>query len=151
MAKRVYRSTRDRMLGGVCGGLAEYFDIDPTIMRLLWVLLALAHGFGILAYIVAWIIIPERPQGEVPHEEAPHKAPHESTGPDACPGTGEAPAAEDQRPDSGSQFLAIILIIIGAWFLIVNIWPWIRVERFWPVVLIVAGLFLLLGGRRQGR
>ncbi|HAD81596.1 MAG: PspC domain-containing protein [Candidatus Edwardsbacteria bacterium RIFOXYD12_FULL_50_11] len=60
MAKRIYRSTRDRMLGGVCGGIGEYFDVDPTIVRLVAVVFALS-GAGILAYIIAWIIIPDQP------------------------------------------------------------------------------------------
>jgi len=60
MSKRLYRSTKERMLGGVCGGLGEYFDIDPTIVRLIAVIFALT-GTGILAYIIAWLIIPEQP------------------------------------------------------------------------------------------
>jgi phage shock protein PspC (stress-responsive transcriptional regulator) len=60
MAKRIYRSTKNRMLGGVCGGIGEYFDIDPTIVRLVAVVFALS-GAGILAYIIAWIIIPDQP------------------------------------------------------------------------------------------
>ncbi len=60
MAKRIYRSTKNRMLGGVCGGIGEYFDVDPTIIRLMAVVVALS-GAGILAYIIAWIIIPDQP------------------------------------------------------------------------------------------
>jgi len=48
------------MIGGVCGGIAEYFNIDPTIIRLLTVIIALTYGTGILAYLIAWIIIPEK-------------------------------------------------------------------------------------------
>ena len=59
--KRLYRSCENRILGGVCGGLAEYFDVDPVIVRLLWVLFSLAFGSGVLAYIIAWIIIPRNP------------------------------------------------------------------------------------------
>ena len=60
MKKRLFRSTRDKKLGGVCGGLAEYFDIDPTLVRLLWAFVSLASiGCGVLAYFIAWIIIPE--------------------------------------------------------------------------------------------
>lgn len=58
--KRLYRSRRERMLAGVCGGIAEYFDADPTVVRLLWVLITLFWGVGLLAYIIAWIIVPER-------------------------------------------------------------------------------------------
>jgi phage shock protein C len=58
--KRLYRSTKDVMLGGVCAGIAEYYNMDPTIIRLLWVILTLLSlGVGILAYIIAWIIIPK--------------------------------------------------------------------------------------------
>ncbi len=60
MTKRLYRSRSERMLAGVCGGLAEFLDIDPTIIRLLWAFLMLG-GIGILAYFIAWIIVPEQP------------------------------------------------------------------------------------------
>ena len=60
MDKRLYRSNEHRMIAGVCGGLAEYFDMDPTIVRLIVVAAALAAGSGLLAYILAWIVIPQR-------------------------------------------------------------------------------------------
>lgn len=59
--KKLYRSENDRKIAGVCGGIAEYFDIDSTIVRLLLVLFCLLGGSGVLAYILAWLIIPERP------------------------------------------------------------------------------------------
>jgi phage shock protein PspC (stress-responsive transcriptional regulator) len=59
---RLYRSGKDRILGGVCGGIGEYLGIDPVIVRLLWVLFSLAGGSGILFYIIAWIIIPRNPK-----------------------------------------------------------------------------------------
>lgn len=58
--KRLYRSSKDKILGGVCAGVADYFDVDPTIVRLIWVLLTLAWGAGLLLYIIAWIIVPEK-------------------------------------------------------------------------------------------
>jgi phage shock protein C len=60
--RRLYRSGNDRILGGVCGGIAEYLDVDPVIIRLLWVISIFAWGFGILAYLIAWIIIPRNPE-----------------------------------------------------------------------------------------
>ncbi|HHV43315.1 MAG TPA: PspC domain-containing protein [Firmicutes bacterium] len=60
--KRLYRSRTERKLGGVAGGLAQYFSIDPSLVRLLWVIVGLWAGFGLLAYIIAWIIIPEEPE-----------------------------------------------------------------------------------------
>ena len=61
MEKRLYRNTSDKMLAGVCSGIGEYFSIDPTLIRLGWVVFSLAGGSGLLAYIIAAIIIPEKP------------------------------------------------------------------------------------------
>ncbi len=60
--KRLYRSRIDRKIGGVCGGFAEYLEIDPTIVRLLWILLIFWGGAGLLAYLIALIIIPNNPE-----------------------------------------------------------------------------------------
>lgn len=59
--KKLYRSRKNRYLAGVCGGLGEYLGIDPTIVRLLWVLFTLLYGAGLLGYIIAWLIIPQEP------------------------------------------------------------------------------------------
>ena len=60
--KRLYRSGKDKVLGGVCGGIAEYLNVDPVIVRLGWILLTLlSMGLGIIGYIIAWIIIPKNP------------------------------------------------------------------------------------------
>ena len=61
MEKKLYKSTQNNMLDGVCGGIAEYFGIDPTVVRLIWALFSLMGGSGILAYIIAAIIIPRSP------------------------------------------------------------------------------------------
>ena len=58
-SKRLTRDTRNKMLGGVCSGIGSYFGVDPTIVRVVWVLLALGAGFGVIAYIICWLIIPE--------------------------------------------------------------------------------------------
>ena len=58
--KKLYRNTENKMLAGVCSGIADYFDIAPTLVRLGWVLFSLLGGSGLLAYIIAAIIIPER-------------------------------------------------------------------------------------------
>jgi len=59
--KRLYRaSKKDSVIGGVCAGIANYFGIDPIIVRLIWLVLIFGYGFGILAYLIAWIIIPRK-------------------------------------------------------------------------------------------
>jgi len=63
--KHLYRSKTDRILGGVCAGLGEHLDVDPTVIRLIWaVVTVLSIGTGILVYILAWIIIPEPGTGD---------------------------------------------------------------------------------------
>ncbi len=60
--KRLYRSRKDKVLGGVCGGIAEYLSVDPVVVRLVVAIVVLiSMGMGILAYLIAWIIIPEEP------------------------------------------------------------------------------------------
>jgi phage shock protein C len=66
MAKKFYRSKRDRVIAGVCGGMAEYFDIDPIIVRLIALSLVLSAGGGIIAYLIAWIAVPKEPEDQYP-------------------------------------------------------------------------------------
>lgn len=61
MAQKLYRSRQDRVIAGVCGGIANYFDIDPVLIRLIWIVLTMLGGCGLIGYIVAWIIIPKEP------------------------------------------------------------------------------------------
>ena len=63
--KRLYRDPSDKMLGGVCSGLADFFGIDPTVVRLAFVLLTLLGGHGVLIYLVLWLIVPLAPQAAV--------------------------------------------------------------------------------------
>jgi len=67
--RKVYRSEKDRLIAGVCGGLAEYFNTDPVLVRLIFVLFAFVSGLGIIAYIVLWIIAPRASSQEVSSKE----------------------------------------------------------------------------------
>ena len=59
MKKRLYKSSTDKKVCGVCGGIANYFDVDPTVIRLIWVIFTLVGGSGLIAYIIAAIIMPD--------------------------------------------------------------------------------------------
>lgn len=59
MKKRLYKSSTDKKVCGVCGGIANYFDVDPTVIRLIWVIFTLVGGSGLIAYIIATIIMPD--------------------------------------------------------------------------------------------
>jgi len=71
MARKVYRSRDERQVAGVCGGLAQYFGLDPTIVRLIFVFMALAGGPGLLVYLILAIVVPEAPRKITFEEDAP--------------------------------------------------------------------------------
>ena len=66
MEKKLYKINEGKMIDGVCGGIAEYFNVDATLIRLAWILVSVCAGAGILAYIIAAIVIPRKPEGEGP-------------------------------------------------------------------------------------
>lgn len=125
--EKLYRSRTHRVIAGVCGGLGGYFDIDPVLVRALFAVAALGGGFGLLMYIVLWVVIPEEPRGEGIQEVGEVK---EIKG-------GEEGIAE--RRNIG----AIVLIVLGAIFLFNNFMPHWDFSRLWPVLLIVGGVMLL--------
>ncbi|MFH2055285.1 MAG: PspC domain-containing protein, partial [bacterium] len=65
MAKRLYRSRENSIIAGVCGGLGEYFDIDPVLIRIITVILVFPGGIGLIGYLIAWIAMPHPPEGDV--------------------------------------------------------------------------------------
>ena len=69
MPSRLYRSRSEKMIAGVCGGLGEYFDVDPVLIRLLFVITALISGIGLLAYVVLWILVPREGSEVIPREQ----------------------------------------------------------------------------------
>ena len=60
-ARKLYLSRTDRKIAGVCGGLAVYLDMDPTLVRIVWVMTALVAGWGLIGYLIAWVVMPEEP------------------------------------------------------------------------------------------
>ena len=60
--KRLYRSQRNRVIAGVCGGIGEYFNLDPVVVRILWLVAVLGFGTGVLAYFICWLVIPNAPE-----------------------------------------------------------------------------------------
>lgn len=103
--KRLYRSKSERMLGGVCGGVAKYLNVDPVVIRIVWALAFLAGGTGFVAYIVGWFIIPEDPNEE------------------------EAPKKKETKTDS-SMIWGLALIAIGG-LLLVNHLDWFSFFPYW--------------------
>ena len=150
MADRLYRSRTDRMLFGVAGGMARYLNLDSAIVRLVWVILFLAAGAGILLYIIAAIVIPEEPVGSVPPgapAAAPAGSPGAASGPTQSAGPGWPGGGARRDGSSGAIVLGAILILAGAWFLADRFLD-IDGRLLWPIVLVVLGAVLILGAMR---
>jgi phage shock protein C len=133
MEKRLHRSSTNKIIAGVCGGLGKYFEIDPVILRLIAVILVFpTGGAAILVYLIAWMIIP-RLEDDAVVEEPLH-----------------------QEPVSASAWRGfwpgIILVGIGLLLIVRETWYWFHWDEMWPIIFIGAGLFLILrrGSRRKG-
>ena len=78
-AKKLARSKRDKKIAGVCAGFADYLDLDVTLVRMIWLMLAFLGGWGLIAYLVAWIIMPEEPEAATASGTVPATAPQSAT------------------------------------------------------------------------
>lgn len=137
MRKRIYRSTTDKVIGGVCGGLGEYFGIDPTWVRVLFVLSLFAEGVGLLAYLIGWIVIPKEPEMATAAPAAEETTMNAQTSA-ASRNTSEAHKAR------GVGFLpGVILVILGMIFLFDHVFYWFDFDYVWPMVIIGVGVILI--------
>lgn len=157
--RRLYRSRHDRILGGVAAGVAEYFNIDPTIVRLAWLLTVLWGGAGVVLYIIAWIVVPLDPGGNAYSAAAAETVDGETDGDIGGPrssGTtrgghgGDFGARRSSGPDRDQSAIGWTLVGIG--LLVVLFGTNFLVWLFDPVVMlavvfIIIGLFFL--GKQQ--
>lgn len=121
---RLHKSTKDKIIAGVCGGLGECFRVDSSIIRIIWAIAAFAYGTGILLYFIAAIILPSQD--------------YEWTEDDNKP--------ENKLNGDNNKLIGIILIISGLLFLLKQFTPFLDSMYVWPVVLIVLGLFIIVKG-----
>lgn len=142
--KRLYRSRTNTMLGGVASGLAEYFSLDPLVVRIIFVLMALLGGGGVIIYLALWIFLPQDPDftyqtyNTSTMENEPQFT---QTG-----GNGQQEPWRDpmRNPRQGNLIGGLILITIGVLFLL-DRFTEVNFGDLWPVILIVAGLAVLTG------
>lgn len=145
------RNLSDRMVAGVCSGLAEYLAVDVTLVRLFFVLLALGDGIGGLLYIILWVIMPAEYQDQSPQFDGSRVAKVA----EEMAHTGEGVSRTVFHPDSRTKLLiGLVLVILGVFYLLENLnipgLAWLDVDILWPVLLIVGGIiFLVRRGRSQ--
>jgi phage shock protein C len=121
--RRLYRTSTQKVVAGVCSGLGEYFAIDPVWFRIGFVVLAIAGGSGILIYLLMWLIVPPQPDGYI------------------APDSGRGSV-------TGVAVIGVVFVIAGTVALVNTAAPWLG-QYVWPVVLLMGGLVLLLGGLKR--
>jgi phage shock protein C len=162
---KLRKNDKDRFLFGVCGGVAEHLDVDPVLVRLAFVLLVFAGGAGIIAYIVLAVIMPSAVTSAT--EPAAVVRENIQSMPQEAAAAGKRLAETVQRPSGQGEgqasggdvrerrrnVLALVLVLIGVLFLLANLgvfswwrWGW---GRFWPLLLVAAGVLILLGRSRR--
>jgi phage shock protein C len=156
MERRLYRSRTDRVLWGVCGGLAKYFDIDPTIVRVVAVLLIFADGLGILAYIILAVIVPlEGSKVTTPREAVKENIEDIKASASEIRSTFEGKDEEStdvvSRHHGRRTFLGILIVVIGIVILLsnFNLFWWFHWGVFIALVIVVVGLLIIFGTRRR--
>jgi len=146
--KRLYKSRKNKVIDGVCGGIAEYLEVDPVLVRIVAVIFIFMGGSAIIAYIIGMIIIPNEPSAEF-------KSGDSTRDPNLIPAP---PVPKESRAYTGSLVFGIIMIAFGVHFLLRNI-PFINQyywriwnlgwHFFWPSVLILIGLLIILRSVRK--
>ena len=153
MKERLYRSRRDRVIGGVASGLGEYLNIDPVLIRVAFVVIALLSGIGVLLYIILWIVIPENyaegiydstdtnksdsgDKSDTAEEDFTNKDPKEFY-------------KEYKKSNNGRTIFGIILVGAGLIFLGDRLFPFFDFEDLFPLLLIGIGVALLVNSIKK--
>ena len=144
MNRRLYRSQTESVLGGVAGGVAEYLDLDPAIVRVVWALLAIiTGGVFLILYIVMWIVVP---LGAEPADGVAGRA---AEGVDPVTGWNAQPRRARRSSGGGSWIFGLVLIGLGLYFLAREYLPDVNFDRLWPLGLVLLGVILLFGAIRR--
>ncbi len=159
MEKRLYRSKSDRMIWGVCGGLAKYFDVDPTLIRIIAVLSIFISGAGIIAYIILAIVIPSESSKATEPKDAIKENVEElkKTASELGREIQSTFTGKDESEETTGvryrrrNLLGIIIIIIGVLVLLssFNVFWWFRWSYLWPIIIIAIGLLIIVSARKK--
>jgi phage shock protein PspC (stress-responsive transcriptional regulator) len=147
MQTKLYRSSTDKMLGGVCGGLGAYLGIDPVLIRLFFVLLTLGGGSGIVIYMLMWILIPYPDQGTAASAETIKAGADEISARARALGDDMRVSLEGDT-SRARLIIGAALVLLGLMFLGQNLrltWlSWLQFDLLWPLLLIAGGVALIL-------
>ena len=137
--KKLYRSEKNQVLAGVSAGLGDYFEIDPVLIRIIFIFLTVFGGAGIPLYILLWLVLPAESRVDQPTDKTV-KTNVEEIGQKA------KNIAEDvettYKGSNSKKWLGLILIFLGLIFFLDN-FTFIRLQHFWPLILVIIGISLL--------
>ena len=128
--KRLERDVRNKAIGGVCSGLANYFDMDPAFWRVLFFFLFFFGGSGLLIYLILWAVMPSKKDYDTLNEGTTHAVSTETS--------------SEQKKKNGNMTAGLILIVIGVVCLVGRYIPEINWRTAWPILLIILGLVLII-------
>lgn len=150
-SKRLTRSAKNRVIAGVCGGLGDYLGIDAGLVRIFFVLLGIGRGFGVLIYLLLWLLIPREDMETAAATEATIRAGADEIAERARGAGSEFRKAWAQDSQPLMVAIGVGLIILGGLALLETLhiaWLWwLSFDTLWPVLLIVAGLIIILRRR----
>jgi phage shock protein C len=157
MEKKLFRSRSERMIAGVCGGLGEYLGVDPVWLRLFFILLLFATGFGFWAYLILWIIVPEEGResgtpGDTVQANVQDMADRaREFGQSIQRGLRGDRAPAEAGPTSGPVIVGLAFIVLGVFLLLnqLNVFWWLRWDVMWPLLIILLGGGLLLSRLKE--
>ncbi len=148
MVRKLRRSKHDKVLAGVCGGIAEYFNLDSTIIRLGFVLMAFSGGLGVLAYIVGIFIMPEK-ESYKPSNFYEEDSDVYDSEKDFTQVMGDTMDTKTHDPQRSKTFVGISLILLGVLFLAKEYIPRIDFVQLTPVLLVLIGVFIVFKNGRK--
>ncbi len=143
MEKKLQRDTKNKVIGGVCSGLANYFDIDASLVRLLFAFMFLCASAGFWLYIILWVVVPA---GDSTQNGSSSFVSSDGTTEVSSETQGEGLKTSKSK---GSLVAGLILIGIGVLALLHRYVPQISWETAWPILLILLGLFLIVPSNRS--
>lgn len=137
MKKKLYRSSRRKILAGVCTGLGEYFDIDPVLIRAVFIVTLFSGGIGVMLYIVLWLIMPN--EERVLPAESPNE-PAESS---------ELDSGVFSEKHKGTVVTGLMLVGLGTFFLVRELFPMFSFKYMLPIILIAIGILIVFNALRK--
>lgn len=156
MEKKLQRNEQEKTVAGVCAGLAEYFDVDVTWIRIAFVLAVLAGFSGVLAYIVLWIAVPVKPfdpsYGQFTADYKVYDNAANPNGPINDPAFSGIPYPKKKKSGNGGVVIGIIFVMFGAFFLLdeFDFVPyWFEFHKLWPLVFIIPGIMMISNANKK--